>query len=125
MTHHVKITPKHFEEILSGRKNFEIRFNDRGYKVGDIVELQEYQGYSDLQTCPDICSCAALLEIFGYDDFESHPCPIGRESCGAYRKHLYSGRSIYVNVLDVFDIGDVFQGYVAFSFTIRSKRNCD
>lgn len=37
MTHHVKIAPIHYEEIVSERKNFEIRFNDRNYKVGDIV----------------------------------------------------------------------------------------
>ena len=40
MTHHVKITPIHYEEIANGRKNFEIRFNDRNYKVGDIIELK-------------------------------------------------------------------------------------
>lgn len=46
-THSLKITSKHFEEVLSGRKTFEIRKNDRDFKVGDVVKLNEYLGKSD------------------------------------------------------------------------------
>lgn len=41
MTHELKIQPKYFRAILDGKKNFEIRKNDRGYKVGDKVVLKE------------------------------------------------------------------------------------
>lgn len=42
--HYLKILPKYFMDIESGIKTFEIRCNDRGYKVGDILHLQEYCG---------------------------------------------------------------------------------
>lgn len=41
-THKLKILPKYFESILDGTKNFELRKNDRDYKVGDDLILEEY-----------------------------------------------------------------------------------
>ena len=43
MTHELKIDPKYFELVQDGIKNWEIRKNDRKFKVGDIVRLKEYQ----------------------------------------------------------------------------------
>ncbi len=43
MTHELKIQPKYFRAILDGKKTFEIRKNDRGYKVGDKVVLKEWK----------------------------------------------------------------------------------
>lgn len=42
MTHELKILPKWYTDVESGKKNFEIRVNDRDYKVGDTLVLQEY-----------------------------------------------------------------------------------
>ena len=42
--HEIKCLPKYFEETASGRKGFEIRKNDRGYKVGDLLAMNEYDG---------------------------------------------------------------------------------
>lgn len=39
--HYLKINPKYFVAVEKGIKTFEIRFNDRDYKVGDIIHLQE------------------------------------------------------------------------------------
>ena len=41
--HELKILPKYFEEVSSGRKTFEIRKNDRDFKVGDVFVLREYE----------------------------------------------------------------------------------
>ncbi|MEG1863637.1 MAG: ASCH/PUA domain-containing protein [Oscillospiraceae bacterium] len=49
-THEVKILPKYFEQVQSGAKTFEYRKDDRGYKVGDIIKLREYQPESDTYT---------------------------------------------------------------------------
>jgi hypothetical protein len=38
----LKILPEYFEAIQSRIKSFEIRENDRNFKVGDFVILQEY-----------------------------------------------------------------------------------
>lgn len=42
MVHELKTWPKYFEEVFSGRKNFELRINDRDFKVGDILHLVEF-----------------------------------------------------------------------------------
>lgn len=41
--HELKILPEYFEAVVSGDKRFEIRKNDRNYKKGDILRLNEYQ----------------------------------------------------------------------------------
>lgn len=43
MVHQLKILPKWFEDVAAGKKNFEIRKNDRNFKVGDILILEEYE----------------------------------------------------------------------------------
>jgi len=43
MTHELKTWPEFFEDILSGKKNFEARKDDRVFRVGDILVLEEYE----------------------------------------------------------------------------------
>lgn len=40
--HNLKIHPQYFQEVWDDRKNFELRLNDRGFQVGDILHLQEW-----------------------------------------------------------------------------------
>lgn len=42
--HELKILPEYFEAIKNGTKTFEIRKNDRGFAIGDILTLKEYSG---------------------------------------------------------------------------------
>lgn len=42
MIHELKTDPEFFDAILDGRKTFEVRLNDRGYQVGDVLILKEY-----------------------------------------------------------------------------------
>lgn len=42
MKHNLKILPEYFNAIDSGKKTFEVRFNDRNYQVNDILLLQEW-----------------------------------------------------------------------------------
>lgn len=44
VTHKLKILPEYFEAVIKGLKTFEIRKNDRDYKVGDKIVLREYNG---------------------------------------------------------------------------------
>jgi len=39
-THELKIQQCYLDNIISGRKRFEIRQNDRDYQVGDYMRLQ-------------------------------------------------------------------------------------
>lgn len=40
--HELKTWGSLFDDILAGRKTFEVRFNDRDYRVGDILSLMRY-----------------------------------------------------------------------------------
>lgn len=40
--HELKILPWWFEDVATGEKQFEIRRNDRNFRVGDILFLREY-----------------------------------------------------------------------------------
>ena len=40
--HELKIDPKYFDEIVDGIKTFEVRKNDRNFKVGDHLLLKVF-----------------------------------------------------------------------------------
>jgi hypothetical protein len=40
--HYLKTRPEFYQAIVDGIKPFEVRYNDRDYKVGDILHLQEF-----------------------------------------------------------------------------------
>lgn len=46
-THELKLDINYFEDVKSGLKNFEIRRNDRDFRVGDILELKKYKSYKN------------------------------------------------------------------------------
>lgn len=41
-THDLKISSVYFDDVKNGKKPFEVRYNDRNYEVGDILNLREY-----------------------------------------------------------------------------------
>lgn len=43
MIHELKTDPEVFDAVASGEKTFEIRFDDRGFKVGDTLHLRKTQ----------------------------------------------------------------------------------
>jgi ASC-1-like (ASCH) protein len=47
MKHSLKIEPQYLQNLLDGKKRFEVRINDRDYQVGDELEFwdSDYQGY--------------------------------------------------------------------------------
>ena len=44
-THHLKILPEYFDQQVNGFKRFEIRKNDRNFKVFDEITLNEISGH--------------------------------------------------------------------------------
>ena len=54
--HDLKILPKFYDDVVSCKKNFEIRFNDRDFRVGDVIVLRpfEHGHYFDKEPIPKI-----------------------------------------------------------------------
>lgn len=43
MTHKLKAVNPFFEQVRDGLKDFEVRFDDRDFNVGDTLILQQYK----------------------------------------------------------------------------------
>ena len=41
--HDLKVAPPFFDDIQMGRKNFEVRKDDRSFQAGDSLNLQEWK----------------------------------------------------------------------------------
>lgn len=52
--HLLKSWPDFFEPLLNGTKMFEVRFNDRYYKVGDILHVREFDDKTGKYTGRDL-----------------------------------------------------------------------
>lgn len=46
MIHELKVLPEYFNQVASHNKNFELRKDDRDYRVGDWILLKEFDNGS-------------------------------------------------------------------------------
>ena len=83
MTHKLKILPEYYQAVKSGDKDFEIRFNDRDFKVGDMVVLREYEeNYTDSEPIERRIKYIYAGEIGLKEGF----CVLGMEDPSVIRK---------------------------------------
>ncbi|MFG6322390.1 MAG: DUF3850 domain-containing protein [Lachnospiraceae bacterium] len=75
MIHELKVLQDYFDDVLTGKKRFELRRDDRDYQVGDIFILKEWTpdgGYTGRQYSGTIsyilrgCSCPGYGLADGY-----------------------------------------------------------
>ena len=73
MTHDLKIEQCYLIHILEGKKNFEIRKNDRDFQIGDILnflplESEQYDVYNFREVIPSykIVYVQRMFVIEGY-----------------------------------------------------------
>ena len=68
--HTLKCWPPFFEDVIEGRKTFELRKNDRGYRVGDVLDLREWTGtgYSGRRFAVEITYLLEGAQQFGLMD---------------------------------------------------------
>lgn len=118
MKHFLKTLPEFFQAVIDGRKPFELREDDRGFKVGDRVILEEYLGSQEFPECPDRYCCH--IEV---DEEGQSYCPLQgegkRDMCVSYTKDLYSGRRCLLKIKEIFKLDKIgFENYVVFTFDI-------
>lgn len=79
MIHDLKTWPEYFNDIISGKKKFELRENDRNFKVGDILNLREFDPKSYKYT--GLSKSAEVIYILEGGNFglESGHCIMGIE----------------------------------------------
>lgn len=68
MTHTLKTWPEYYDAIVSGKKTFEARKNDRSFQVGDTLVLQEFYmstGYTGRETSVEVTYMMTGADGFG------------------------------------------------------------
>ncbi len=63
-THKLKTWPPFFAAVERGEKRFEIRNNDRDFKVGDSVVLQEFDQLDEEYTGAEISGVISYVTDF-------------------------------------------------------------
>lgn len=95
MIHQLKIKRSYFADILYNRKRFEVRYNDRGYQVGDFLGLNEVDednretGHCvivrvlDVLDDPDYCKPGYVIMSIEQTDIYSciKDCRVRKEVC--------------------------------------------
>ena len=75
MTHELKILPMYFQVVWDGKKTFEVRKNDRGYKPNDILVLKEWDGTK--YTGSAVCKRVGYMLTDTIDGIEKGYCVLG------------------------------------------------
>ena len=63
--HELKILPEYYSAVVSGKKRFELRKNDRDFRAGDILRLEEWDGHEYTGRATDVMVLYILLEYAG------------------------------------------------------------
>jgi hypothetical protein len=88
MRHELKCWPEYFHAIRSGRKKFELRKDDRGFAIGDLLVLREF--------IPCV-ACAGTHRVWDNGDMTDCGCPpphgryTDREPIERYIGYIYIG----------------------------------
>lgn len=102
--HELKAWPDFFAAVADGRKTFEVRKNDRGFKVGDTLTLREFRPCSR-------CHGSGREQL---DAWDAAACSCGKP----YGK--YTGRKLNVRVTYITDFNQR-EGYVVMAIAPNGK----
>ena len=74
--HQIKLEAAFFDDVASGRKSFELRKNDRNYKEGDTLEMEEIK---DGAKTGRKCSKRIVYMMENFEGLENGYCILGCE----------------------------------------------
>lgn len=72
--HSIRLAKTYFNDVASGKKSFELCKNDRGYKVGDMLEMLEF---ADGRNTGRIIQAEVTYMLEGYTGLEEGYCILG------------------------------------------------
>lgn len=100
--HELKCWPAFFDDVASGKKTFEVRQNDRDYKVGDVLFLREFE------PCRH---CDGFGQVWDNGDHTGCNCMVSRNPKG-----IYTGACVRRTVTYILgDFNALREGYVVMS----------
>ena len=104
MEHELKTWVCFYNPVISGKKTFEVRQNDRGFKVGDTLLLKEFM------PCLD---CSGSGRVWDVGD---------KTECGCPKPHgEYTGRESRFNIEYLLDeFSGIKDGYVIMSISPKN-----
>ncbi len=74
--HQIRLAAMYYDDVASGKKSFELCKNDRGYKVGDTLEMQEFK---DGRFIGRIIRAKIVYMLEEYTGLEEGYCILGIE----------------------------------------------
>lgn len=92
--HKLKLVNPFFEDVWSGVKDFEVRKNDRGFKVGDRIQLIEYGACQSIEPRYVLKDIKYVLEGGAYGVEEGYVV-LGLKDIYGYTKPNLEGTSCY------------------------------
>lgn len=92
--HDVKLGATFFEDVKTGRKTFELRKNDRGYKEGDTIVLHEYK---DGATTGRTITKKIVYMLEGFTGLEDGYCILG---LGEVEETLQEAAAVAADYID-------------------------
>lgn len=75
--HELKTWPDSFELVWRGEKPYELRKNDRGFKVGDAVRLREWDPGDEVYSGRELLMPITCITPGGRFELPDHLCILG------------------------------------------------
>ena len=88
MMHELKTWPEPFQAMWEGRKTFEFRNNDRGFKEGDTLILKEWNPINEEYTGRVVSGVVTYLIWEGFDVPEGY-CIMSLTDIMIYRQERF------------------------------------
>ena len=81
MEHELKVMPEYFRSIKDGTKTFELRNNDRDFRIGDTLRLREWN--HGVEYTGQEVSRRVVYKLEGFGGLKACYCMLGLErTCG-------------------------------------------
>ena len=117
MNHELKIWPEYYKAINDKIKKFEIRKNDRNFKVGDQIVLREFEPCKECNGSGKIKTENSVGDLIeGTDSFKE---------CNCGKNHgKYTGNGCAVSIDYIVEGGQfgIEKGYCVMSITVTASR---